>query len=236
MPNESTAGQRSPFAVLFDMDGVIVLSNPAHLAAWQAYGREKLGVDITAEMFFSTISGRKNEDFLPELLPGRFSPEQIVQIAAEKEAFFRTRFGPQLQAVPGVIPLIHELMAHSHSGEVKIAMVTSAPVENVAFVLERFNLASAFSTRVTSAEVAQSKPDPAIYLLGAERVQIPPDRCIVLEDATAGVLSAKRAGMRCLAVATSEPVQCLAAAGADAVCADFREVSFERLRHMAGCK
>lgn len=229
----SKSSKRSPqAAVLFDMDGVLVLSNPAHLEAWQLFAREKLGVEITAEMFFRSISGRKNEEALAELFPGRFSKEELARVGAEKEAFYRERFAPHLPPVPGVLELIHELSSPPLSELVALALVTSGPSENARFIIGRFQLEEAFAAVVTGADVARAKPDPTIYLMAAERLGVPPARCIVLEDACAGVQAAKRAGMRCLAVATSEPPAKLTAAGADLVRPDFRGVSWALLQSL----
>lgn len=219
-------GCHGKVGVLFDMDGVIVLSNPAHLAAWQAFGRERLGVTITSEMFFQSVSGRKNEEALAELFPGRFSPAELKEASMEKEAFYRERFGPTLQPVPGVLRLIAEL---SKCRDVTIALATSGPPENVEFVLGRFEIKAAFQAVVNGSHVSRAKPDPAIYLLAAERLGIAPQGCIVLEDAFAGVQAAKRAGMRCLAVSTSEPEERLRQAGADCVYEDFTAVGLSDL-------
>ncbi len=203
-----------------------MLSNPAHLAAWQAFGRERLGLTITREMFFETISGRKNEEALAELFPGRFSPDELARVSAEKEALYRGRFGPTLQPVAGVLRLIAELR---DCEDVSIALATSGPPENVEFMFGRFGIEEAFQAVVNASHVTKAKPDPAVYLLAAEKLGIAPRRCVVLEDAYAGVQAAKRAGMRCLAVSTSEPEERLRRAGADCVYPDFRRVGLSDL-------
>lgn len=223
MPPEKT------MAVLFDMDGVIVLSNTAHQIAWEAYGRLKLGVPITEEMFYRSIAGRKNEDALEELFPGRFSPDELARIGAEKEALYRSEFGPRLEPVPGVLPLIRELSDAPESAGVVIALASSAPPENVEFILSRFGVESAFSIRVDGNQVARAKPDPAIYLLAARRCGVAPESCVVLEDAVAGVQAAKSAGMRCLAVTTSVDRAALQQAGADEVRPDLQDVHLATL-------
>jgi beta-phosphoglucomutase len=222
----------SPMAVLFDMDGVVVLSNPAHLAAWQLFGREKLGLDITPAMFYQAISGRKNEEALADLFPGRFAPEELARMSAEKEAYYRKHFGPQLEAVPGVLHLIGELTSPPVSAHTLIALATSGPPENVEFVLNRFSISQAFRVVVNGAHVTRAKPDPAIYLLAADRLQVAPSRCVVLEDAFAGVEAAKRAGMRCLALSTSEPTERLRLAGADQVLPDLSGITWRHLAAM----
>jgi beta-phosphoglucomutase len=222
-------------AVLFDMDGVIVLSNQAHLAAWQAFARERLGLEITAGMFYRAISGRKNEEALAELFPGRFSAAELTRISAEKEAFYRERFGPQLTPVPGSLKLLSELRAWRDSQAmppVRLALATSGPPENAEFIISRFDLRTAFDAVVTGNDVKRAKPDPTIYLRAAESVGAEPRRCVVLEDAVAGVMAAKRAGMRCLAVSTSEPADRLRTAGADEVRPDFTTVNRTTLRQL----
>ncbi len=224
----------APWAVLSDMDGVIVLSNPAHQATWLAFSQEKLGVVVTEEMFYQTISGRKNEEALADLFPGRYSAEQLARISLEKEAFYRERYGPTLAPVPGILELFAALVSLPANMAAKMALVTSGPPENARFIIGRFRLQQVFGAVVTAAEVTRSKPDPAIFLLGAARLGIPPARCIVLEDAAAGVQAAKSAGMRCLAVTTSESAERLAAAGADMVRADFRGITWWHLAGMLG--
>jgi len=217
-------------AVLFDMDGVIVLSNPAHLATWQFFAAEKLGLKVTEELFFRYISGRKNEEALAALFPGRFSPEEATRLSNEKEACYRERFGPTLEPVPGVLELIRDLSSPPTKREVVCALVTSAIAANAQYVLHRFGLQDAFAAIITGEEVEKAKPDPTIYLLGASRVGAAPDDCLVLEDAYAGVLAAKRAGMTCVAVTTSEPEERLMKAGADVILPDFRGVDWSYLR------
>lgn len=218
--------------VLFDMDGVLVLSNQAHLAAWQEFARQRLGLEITVEMFYRSISGRKNEEALAELFPGKFTPEQLATISREKEAFYRERYGSTLQPVPGVLELIADLRRIAAQRPVALAVATSGPPENARLVLGRFGIASAFSAVVTGSQVTKAKPDPTIYLLAAQALNVQPQRCVVLEDAAAGVQAAKRASMRCLAVTTSEPAQRLLQAGADRVEPDFRRVTGRQLLMM----
>lgn len=225
--SNSVSGEK--IGILFDMDGVIVLSNPAHLAAWQVFGRKQLGMEITSETFYRYISGRKNEDALAELLPNRFTPQELASMSLRKEAIYREQFGSQLEAVPGVLRLIKELTSPPASTEMAIALATSGPPENVEFVLHKFGLEKAFQVCVNGSDVPRAKPDPAIYLLAAQRLRVPPHRCVVLEDARFGVQAAKRAGMRCLAVATSEPPSRLAEAGADLVHQDFRGITWSDL-------
>jgi beta-phosphoglucomutase len=218
-------------AVLFDMDGVLVLSNPAHQAAWATFAQERLGLTITKEMFYQSISGRKNEEALEALFPGRFTTEELARLGEEKEQYYRDQYGPTLAPVPGVIELIAQLWQQGNQ-QVRLAVATSAIIQNVRLVLERFQISYAFPTIVTATEVTKAKPDPTVYLLAAERCGIPPERCVVLEDAVAGVQAAKRAKMRCLAVSTSHSADELSAAGADVVYPDFTTVTVQTLRNL----
>ncbi|HHT26685.1 MAG TPA: HAD family phosphatase [Firmicutes bacterium] len=215
-------------AVLFDMDGVLVLSNPAHQAAWAEFAQERLGLTITKEMFYRRISGRKNEEALEELFPNQFTAEELTRLSEEKEQYYREHYGPTLEPVPGVVELIEQLRRQN----VRLAVATSAISQNVSLVLARFGIGDAFPIIVTATDVIKAKPDPAIYLLAAEKCDMPPERCVVLEDAVAGVQAAKRANMRCLAVTTSHTTEELLSAGADAVYPDFTAVNTQTLRNL----
>jgi len=99
----------------------------------------------------------------------------------------------------------------------RIAIVSGALASEIAMVVERFGLGRWVEATVSGDEVPEGKPNPAPYLLGAERLGVPPEACLVIEDAPPGVRAAKRAGMRCLAVDRTGDPEALYAAGADQV-------------------
>jgi HAD superfamily hydrolase (TIGR01509 family) len=112
-----------------------------------------------------------------------------------------------LQALPGVRAWLERL---SQQG-VPMAVASSAPVENIDITLEELGLRSYFDA-IVSVAGRPGKPDPLVFLESASRLGMPPERCIVVEDAIPGVEAAKRAGMKCIAVTTTNPAEALVAA------------------------
>lgn len=211
-------------AAIFDMDGVLVISNPAHLQAWREFGAQR-GIHITDEMYYRAISGRRNDEALEELFPGRFSLEERLRLAEEKEAYYRERFAPHLDPVPGVVDLVRGLAAR----EIPLALATSGPRENAELITRQLGIRDLFRVMVTGLDVAEAKPNPAIFLEAARRLGTSPASCIVFEDSPAGVEAAVRAGARCIAVTTSEPAEVLRARGAERVLEDFRGIDIDAL-------
>ena len=212
-------------AVLFDMDGVLVISNPLHFRAWQDFGRQ-IGLVVTEEMFYREFSGRKNEEALEALFPGRFTAEERAELSRRKEALFRERYVPLLLPVPGVRELVADLNRHA----VPLALATSGPPENVQAILRHLKLEGAFDVVVTGQDVTAAKPDPAIFRIAAERLGVPCEQALVIEDSIAGVQAACAAGAVCLGVSTSEPPSRLEEVGAVHVVADFLGMKTETLR------
>ncbi len=215
-------------AVIFDMDGVLVDSNPAHFKAWQDFG-QRYGIEIDEEIYHKYINGRRNDEFLEELYPGRWSEEERLRISAEKEAFFREHYVKDVLPVPGTVAFVENLARLG----IPLALATSAPKENAELITGRLGIARCFSAMVTGHEVKAAKPDPAIFLEAARRLGVPPSQCVVFEDSPAGVAAAVRAGARCVALATSVPAEKLLAEGARLALADFEGVDAEALLEQA---
>jgi HAD superfamily hydrolase (TIGR01509 family) len=153
-------------------------------------------------------------DILGEELPEK----EVKAIAREKERHFREKAKGKIKPFSGVTKLLDSIK----KGAFKLALVSSAPRENIDFVTGELNLEGCFSCIVSGHEVAESKPSPQMYLLAAEKLMAEPNDCIVIEDAPLGVKAAKAAGMRCLAVTNTHPKQDLKEA--DKVVGSLEEV------------
>ncbi len=213
------------FGVVFDMDGVLVLSEDAHYASWRETGAAR-GVEITHRAFLSCF-GRVNADCVP-LLFGPVAAEESAAIADEKERAYRRIVAEAVPLAPGVEALLDGLRS---LGAV-LAVGSSAPRENVDLVLDRGGLRPRFTAAVDGGEVRRGKPAPDVFLLAAERLGLPPARCVVVEDAPTGVLAAKAAGMPAVGVATTHAEADLFVAGAAHVApalADLDPALFARL-------
>ena len=194
------------FGVIFDMDGVLVDSNEAHFETFQKMGRE-LGVSFPAELWKRTI-GMHNKEIFPLWLGADLSPERARELAARKEAMYRELAETRLKAVPGVVALIEAL----HAAGFRLAVGSSGPRENVALAIRKLEIAPYLRAVVTGDDVTHGKPHPEIFLTAASRIELAPDRCLVIEDAPQGIRAARAAGMRVVGITTSREAEHLAEA------------------------
>ena len=185
------------FAFVFDMDGVIVDSNPYHKIALREFCG-KHGYTLTETELREKIYGRANKDWIPNLF-GRIDPSLAKRYADEKESLFREIYAPHIQAVPGLIEFLDEL-DRSHIAR---AIATSAPRANVDFTLDRTGISHYFEVILDESLVNKGKPDPEIYLKTAKALNLPPNQCVVIEDSLSGVEAATAAGSRVSAITTT---------------------------------
>lgn len=185
-------------AVIFDLDGTLVDSYDAHYEAWRAISATH-GVAVTVDDYYSHF-GRRNEDLLRECWmragKGELTADEIHALDHEKEAAYRALVAHRFPIMDGA----RELVASLRADGFRTAVGSSGPPANVALAIQGLALENAFDAVVTGRDVKRSKPDPECFLLAAERLSVPPERCVVFEDAPAGIAAAKAAGMRCIAI------------------------------------
>ncbi|MFQ5430162.1 MAG: HAD family hydrolase [Phycisphaerae bacterium] len=191
--------------VIFDMDGVLVDSYAAHFESWRRLA-EEIGRTMTEARFAATF-GRTSRDIIRELF-GIDDPAAARRCDDRKEALYREIIAADFPAMPGATALVRSL----HAAGIRLAVGSSGPPENVALACDRLGIEPCLDAIVTGADVTRGKPDPQVFQLAAERLTLPPGSCIVIEDAPAGVEAARRAGMRCVALAGTTPADALAAA------------------------
>jgi len=194
-------------AVLWDLDGVLVDTALLHYQAWCQFLNE-LGRSLSEEEFRRTF-GLRNDLILRDML-GEVSTEEVRRLSERKEALFRQHAAGRVTPLPGAV----ELVRRSRDGGRRTALVTSSPRANIDFVLEQVGLTGAFDTIVAAEDVSRGKPDPEGFLLAARNLGVPPERCLVIEDAPGGIEGARRASMRSLAVTTTHPREALSSADA----------------------
>lgn len=184
--------------VLWDMDGVLVSTGELHFKAWTATLSAR-GIPFTREQFRTTF-GMNNTGILQHLLGEKVDAGLIAEISDAKEHGFRQAIKGQVQLLPGVMEWLQRL------GEwgLRQAIASSAPPANIDALVDELGIRSYFAATVSGADLP-GKPDPAVFLEAARRIGVPPERCVVVEDAVAGVEAARRGGMRCIAVTTTNP-------------------------------
>ena len=207
-------------AILWDLDGTLADTEQAHYAAWQLLCRE-YGRELSWDEFKPTF-GLGNSDILHMLIDPAVQEPELERLSQRKEALFRDGTGGMVAAMPGALALV----AHLQSLGIAQAIASSAPMENITFVLHALGLEETFAALVSRWQVPRGKPFPDIFLRAAEEVRTAPGRCVVLEDAPAGVQAGKAAGMRTVALVSTWPEQALAAA--DLLVRDLRDVVWTR--------
>ena len=205
-------------AALFDLDGVIVDSSQFHYESWVKLG-EEVGFVMTPEFFRKTF-GQRNDAIIKKLVPNA-TDEQIAEWGARKEALYREVACGRLVPLPGAMELIRGLKEMGF----KLAIASSTPRINIEFAVEQLKMADLFDGFVGAEDVTRGKPDPEVFLKAAQKVGVSPEWCVVFEDAVAGVIAAKRGGMKCVAVTTTNPRAALEEAGADLVVDSLEEIN-----------
>jgi HAD superfamily hydrolase (TIGR01509 family) len=203
-------------ALLFDLDGTLVETDSLHFAIW----RDRLqpyGYDVDRAFYQTQISGGLNPEIIARLLP-QLTAEDQANFAWEKEAEFRQR-ATALTLLPGVLDRLDWAVKH----QLKLAVVTNAPRENAAFMLQTLQVDQTFPTVILSEDLPVGKPDPLPYLEALRRLDITPDETLVFEDSPSGIQSAVRAGLYTVGIASTHDPEHLYALGAKLVIADFTD-------------
>lgn len=185
---------RGDYGVLWDVDGVVIDSAEQHRRAWEQLAAEN-GLPYSDAAFWASF-GRRNADVIPAMFGVARPPERIGALAERKEALYRELVAEQGRALPGAV----ELMAALHAAGYRQALASSAPAANIRLIVDLLGLAPYLQATVSGESVARGKPAPDIFLAAARAVGVAPARCLVIEDAPAGVQAAHAAGMKCLAV------------------------------------
>ena len=205
-------------AVLFDMDGTLAQNAHLHHLAWEVCLLERYGYTLSPTE--SKVHGGKTKAIVESLLGNVFPDDASADEFHEyKEAKYREIAKGKIKPVAGLL----EFLDYLEESEKKIALVTSADIKNTTFVLRDLNLESRFLIRVMGEDVKNGKPHPEPFLLGATRVGVPANDCLVFEDSLIGVESGKSAGAKVVGVATMQSKAALLEAGATWAVSDYVE-------------
>jgi beta-phosphoglucomutase len=188
--------------ILWDVDGVLFDTGEFHFQSW-VQALKEYGIPFQSEQF-PLIFGMKNQEAIPWLAGRAMAAELVNEIGDRKEEAFRQFVRGRVQLLAGV----REWLDRFTSLDYPQAAASSAPKANLDALFAETGIGSYFSA-IVAADGLPGKPDPAIFLKAASLIDTPPARCVVFEDALSGIQAAKRAGMSCIAVATTNPLSAL---------------------------
>jgi beta-phosphoglucomutase len=208
-------------ACIFDLDGVIVDTAKYHFIAWRALA-EELGFEFTQEdnERLKGVSRMKSLDILLEIGGLEFSEKEKHAMAEKKNTLYVSyieKMTPE-EILPGVPEFLQELRKEG----IKIALGSAS--KNSPMILDRIQLSEMFDAVVDGNSITEAKPNPEVFLKGAERLGISPENCVVFEDAIAGIEAARNAGMYCIGIGEPETLGM-----ADLVIPGFVGFTFEKL-------
>lgn len=188
-------------AVIFDLDGVIVDTAHYHFVAWQRLAKE-LGISFTEKdnERLKGVSRMRSLEIILEIGGVTLSEEKKEELATKKNSWFVDyieAIKPD-EVFPGVPHMLQQLRKQNY----KVALASSS--KNAETVLRLLQISDLFDVMVDGTMITHSKPDPEIFLLAAKKLNIPPQHCVVFEDAEAGVEAALAAGMKCVGVGSTE--------------------------------
>ncbi len=212
-------------AILFDMDGVIVDTEPLHRKAYFKMF-EDVDIDVT-EALFTSFTGQATYQIC-ECLCDTFdlseSPQELVRL---KRRHFKYLFenDQSLQLIDGVLDLIKDY----HKNGLKLVLASSASMPNINRIFERFNLNHYFLAKLSGADLKASKPHPEIFIKAAKVSGFDSTECIVIEDSTNGMKAANEAGIFCIGYQSKNSVN-QDYSLADLKIDSFKEITFIKVR------
>ena len=216
-----------PDAIVFDFDGVIVNSEPLHLASTQ-HALALRGIEISAEEYYEGYVGYDDVGMFTQLAIDRgliWCSDDLQEMLVAKALQFEELEKGGALLVPGAAECVRRMAAISPH-----AVASGARREEIERILQRVNLASIFRTIVASGDTPSSKPAPDPYIEAAARLRAQPARTVAIEDTAAGLASARAAGLRCIGITTTFPATKLSLA--DVVVNSMDEISVDLMRRL----
>jgi len=227
MNRHDDSGAMLSFGLIWDLDGVIIDSAEQHRASWRQLAQEN-DLPYTDESFWAHF-GRRNADVIPAMF-GVTDPERVAALADRKEAIYRQLLLTEAAALPGA----RELMAALHIAGFRQAIGSSAPMQNLDLIVSLLDLTPYLTAWVSGESVAHGKPAPDLFLAAAERCGVPPARCLVIEDAPAGIQAAHAGGMKALGVRRAGMPDAPGLEAADLVADTLRDVDVALVTRLLG--
>lgn len=210
-------------AVIFDMDGVLVNTEPLHFSVSQKQFTD-LKIEITPELY-STFTGNSNRNIYQKIINQFNLDESLDSLLYTKNKLFVEAFHQHknLRLMPGVLDLIKDL----YQNGMQLLVASSSEMHIIDLVFERFSLNKYFSHKISGEDFPESKPNPEIFLKAIKLSKMNAENCIVIEDSTNGIKAAKAAGLYCIAYKGDAEGQ--DQSQADEIVYDFADLNFKRI-------
>ena len=214
--------------VIFDMDGVLLDSGREHLESWRRLVAEH-DLAMSDDLFWNTF-GQTNRHILPHLFGRELSEQEMEHYSNRKEELYREIVRGRAKPLPGLISLMQALKSEGW----ELAVGSSGPRLNVELIISELGLDQMISAYTCAEDVTHGKPHPEVFLQAAEKLNLPPQRCLVVEDTLHGIQAAHRAGMKCIAITTTKPAEALKSA--DVVVDSFTSLGCKDLDKLLNSK
>jgi beta-phosphoglucomutase len=219
------------YAVIWDVDGTLVDTAELHFQSWIELAKE-IDKPFTRADFAATF-GQRNPEIIPKIF-GIADAKRVDELGRRKEDLYRAAAKHGVALLPGAAALVEGL----HRVGYHQAIGSSAPRENVDLILELTGIGRYLEAIVSMEDTHRGKPDPEVFLLAAGKLDVPPVRCLVIEDAPAGIQAARAGGMKSIGVTFvgHHSDAKLTEAGADLVVKSLEQVGVAKVRQILGAK
>jgi beta-phosphoglucomutase-like phosphatase (HAD superfamily) len=215
---DSSAPLHAVEALIFDMDGTMIDSMPSHVQSWQVFAQQH-DLDVDMADLMRRTTGRNGAECMRELFQRDIPDAEAWTLIADKERLYRELFGPIFE-VAGFKSFSEQALARG----LKVGIGTAGDQDNIAFVLSHLQLPNTPHAIVGGDEGLPGKPEPAIFLEAAKRMDTGASACIVFEDSPFGIEAARRAGMRAVAICSTHTAAQLAGPHVVASVRDYNEL------------
>ncbi|TGD78371.1 HAD family hydrolase [Hymenobacter wooponensis] len=190
--------ESTSYALIFDMDGVLINNTSFQARAFQLLFRD-LGLTTNALKLLQRLNGMPATKILETVFANPVPKKQLETYANQREFLYRTLYWEKRREMPGLTQFLQDARAAGF----KIGLGTGSGNDTIGYIIDHLNLRRFFDVVVTKDEVDRGKPHADTYTVTARELGVPPERCLVFEDALVGEQAAYKAGMRCIALSTS---------------------------------
>lgn len=214
------------YGFIFDMDGVVIDSNPFHKIAWEKFLNGQ-GVPFDDKLFDNVLSGRTGPTSLRLLFGEDLSQDKLDLYLDEVDSNYQNiiRETEEVKPIAGV----HEFLDQITGNGLRLALATSAPELNIELGLQKLKLENTFEHIVGKVDVSHGKPHPEVYLRSLELLGMPAENCIVFEDSKAGIQSALSAGIKVVGIASGHSKEELLDEGVSLAVENFIGLELEQI-------